>query len=120
MVEISDRVKSVVEKGDVENGAVLVFAPCSTGALASIEDEPGLVEDFKALLKKLIPEGNYKHDRIDKNARSHLRASLLKSCIVLPIVDREIVHGTWQQLFFVELDIRPRKRQVFVQLLSGK
>ncbi|HII66832.1 MAG TPA: YjbQ family protein, partial [Thermococcaceae archaeon] len=52
------------------------------------------------------------------NAHSHLRASLLGSSLVLPIVDGKVVRGVWQQIFFVELDVRPRRRRLVVQIMG--
>ncbi|WP_456421868.1 secondary thiamine-phosphate synthase enzyme YjbQ [Thermococcus sp.] len=119
LVDITAEVERVVEDSEIKNGIALVFVPGATGAIVTIEHESGLLEDFKRALKELIPKGKgYLHDRIDDNAHSHLRATLLGSSECFPVVNGRLVRGTWQQIFFVELDVRPRHRRVIVQVVG--
>ncbi len=119
LVDITAEVERVVAESGVKNGQVLVFVPGATGAIVTIEHESGLLEDFKRALRELIPKGaGYLHDRIDDNAHSHLRATLLGASECFPVVDGRLVRGTWQQIFFVELDVRPRHRRVIVQVVG--
>jgi len=119
LVDITREVERVVEESGVKNGQALVFVPGATGAIVTIEHESGLLEDFKRALRELIPKGKgYLHDRIDDNAHSHLRATLLGASECFPVVDGRLVRGTWQQIFFVELDVRPRHRRVIVQVVG--
>jgi len=119
LVDITHEVERVVRESGIENGQVLVFVPGATGAIVTIEHESGLLEDFKRALRELIPKGaGYLHDRIDDNAHSHLRATLLGASECFPVVDGRLVRGTWQQIFFVELDVRPRHRRVVVQVMG--
>ncbi len=119
LVDITREVERIVEESGIENGQTLVFVPGATGAIVTIEHESGLLEDFKRALKELVPKGKgYLHDRIDDNAHSHLRATLLGASECFPVVDGRLVRGTWQQIFFVELDVRPRHRRVMVQVMG--
>ena len=95
------------------NGIVNVFSKHSTTAICVNENENGLLNDFEKALKSLIKENDkYKHDCIDNNASSHLRAFLLGSSETLPIVDGRLDLGTWQSVFFVELDGPRRGRTI--------
>ena len=119
LVDITAEVERVVVESGVKNGHVLVFVPGATGAIVTIEHESGLLEDFRRALRELIPKGaGYLHDRIDDNAHSHLRATLLGASECFPVVDGRLIRGTWQQIFFVELDVRPRHRRVIVQVVG--
>ncbi|WP_148883297.1 secondary thiamine-phosphate synthase enzyme YjbQ [Thermococcus aciditolerans] len=119
LIDITREVERIVEESGIENGQVLVFVPGATGAIVTIEHESGLLEDFKRALRELIPKGKgYLHDRIDDNAHSHLRATLLGASECFPVVDGRLVRGTWQQIFFVELDVIPRRRRVVVQVMG--
>ncbi|TET76891.1 MAG: YjbQ family protein, partial [Candidatus Heimdallarchaeota archaeon] len=60
----------------------------------------------------------YKHDFIDSNAHSHLRASLIGPSISFSIQKKQLQLGTWQQPVFVCLDIRPRSRKVAVTVVG--
>lgn len=119
LVDITADVESFVRESGIKNGQALVFIPGATGAIVTIEHESGLLEDFKRVLKEVVPKSRgYLHDRIDNNAHSHLRATLLGPSLVLPVIDGRLVRGTWQQIFFVELDVRPRHRRVVVQVMG--
>ncbi|WP_297070648.1 secondary thiamine-phosphate synthase enzyme YjbQ [Thermococcus sp.] len=119
LVDVTSEIEGVVRESGIQNGQVLVFVPGATGAIVTIEHEPGLLEDFKGALRELVQEGKgYLHDRIDDNAHSHLRATLLGPSECFPVVDGRLVRGTWQQIFFVELDVRPRHRRVIVQVVG--
>ena len=97
----------------INNGIVNVFTKHSTSAIVINEDERGLLKDFEKVLKDIVKENeNYQHDRIDNNAASHLRAFLLGSSQTIPIVDGRLDLGTWQSIFFIELDGPRRGRTI--------
>lgn len=119
LVDITSKVEEIVGRSGIKEGQVLVFVPGATGAVVTIEHEKGLLEDFKRILKEIVPKGaGYRHDLIDNNAHSHLRATLLGPSLVLPIVEGKVVRGIWQQIFFVELDVKPRRRRLVVQVMG--
>lgn len=96
-----------INKGDgrIGDGVVNVFTRHSTSAIRINENERGLLADFEKALKDIVKEkDNYKHDFIDNNAASHIRAFLLGSSESIPIMDGRLNLGTWQSVFFIELD----------------
>jgi secondary thiamine-phosphate synthase enzyme len=119
LIDITDDVLAEVYKSSIQNGICLVSTTHTTTAIIINENEPGLLSDMFNLLNKLVPPGaGYNHDRIDNNADSHLRAMLLGSSETVPIVDGKLVLGTWQRIFFVELD-GPRQRKVSITLVKN-
>lgn len=121
MVDITDRVQHVLSNAKLSKGIAFLFVPGSTGALTTIEYEPGLLSDFPTALERLVPKGiPYEHEKRwhDGNGHSHIRASLLGPDLTVPFKDRKLLLGTWQQIVFVELDVRPRSRTVLVQLMG--
>jgi len=120
VIDITDDVKDKLKKSKIANGIVNINCIGSTGALTTCEYEPGLVKDIKELFDKLIPAGDYHHDQAwgDGNGHSHLRSSLVGPSITLPIHNRELVLGTWQQIIFIDFDNRPRQRELVVQLMG--
>jgi secondary thiamine-phosphate synthase enzyme len=97
------------------------FVPGATGGLTTVEYEPGLLEDLQALWERLAPHGEvYNHDRAwgDGNGHSHLRASLLKPDLSVPFVDGAFTLGTWQQVIFVDFDVRARQRELVLQFMG--
>lgn len=121
IIDITGMVQSIVARSGIKNGMALVFAIGSTGAITTIEYEPGLKKDLPAALERLFPRGiNYEHEKTwhDGNGHSHIRASFLKPDLCIPIVDGNLMLGTWQQIVFVELDIRKRQRRIAVQVMG--
>jgi len=121
LVDITEQVRKVVAKSGIKDGLACVFVAGATGAVTTIEYEPGLVEDLPDALERLFPKGiDYKHHIKwdDGNGHSHVRASFLKPSLTVPVVDGELPLGRWQQIIFIELDVKPRKRSLLVQVVG--
>ena len=109
IIDITRDIVAILNEINNENkineGIVNIFTKHSTSAICVNENEKGLLNDFEKVLKDLVKEkDNYKHDFIDNNAASHIRAFLLGSSETIPIVDGRLDLGTWQSIFFIELD----------------
>ncbi|MCK4928982.1 MAG: YjbQ family protein, partial [Methanosarcinales archaeon] len=79
----------------------------------------GLVADMQAALERLAPKGlEYDHNLKwgDGNGHSHIRASMLGPSLVVPFIDRRLTLGTWQQIIFIDMDNRPRSRELVLQI----
>jgi len=121
IVDITAQVQNVVRKSGIHDGLVCVFIAGSTGSVTTIEHEPGLMKDLPKALDTVAPKNRYyaHHETWhDDNGHSHVRASLMGPSTTLPIKNGELLHGTWQQLVFVELDTQPRKRNIIVQIVG--
>ncbi len=121
MHDLTGEVARIVGKSGVLTGIVQIFNVGSTAAIGAIEFEPGLTQDLPALLRRLIPPSqNYAHEQTwhDGNGHSHLQATLLGPSLTVPVRDGKLVLGTWQQIFHIECDVRPRKRTVVVTVLG--
>ena len=114
--DLTGKVHDVVRKSGVKNGLIHVFAPHATGVLILTEHEPSLDKDVKEFLEKIIPKhGNYNHP---SNAHSHLRSMLLSPDKTLPVIDSQVIFGTWQSLVFVETDVYSRERTIIMQVIG--
>ncbi len=121
IIDITEDIQKIVDKSNIKNGIICVFNPGSTGALTTIEYEPGLMKDFPETLKKIAPKNQYyNHHETwhDDNGHSHVRASLMGPSITLPVINGKIKHGTWQQIVFVELDTKNRNRNIITQIVG--
>jgi secondary thiamine-phosphate synthase enzyme len=121
IIDITDRIQRAVEGSGLETGIATIFVPGSTGALTTIEYEPGLLHDLPAALERLAPRGiDYEHERRwhDGNGHSHVRASIMGPSLTVPFNDGRLMLGTWQQIVFVELDVRHRSRDLVVQIIG--
>jgi secondary thiamine-phosphate synthase enzyme len=121
MHDLTEQVARVVSSSAIQTGTVHVFNVGSTGALGTIEFEPGLQHDLSAILDKLIPPSrHYGHEQAwrDGNGHSHLQATLLGPSLTAPIADGKLILGTWQQIFHLECDVRGRQRTVVVTVVG--
>lgn len=115
LVDITSRVESIVSQSNVKNGQCLVFVPHSTAAVLITENESGLVNDWKKLIKKLTVGETWEHNRIDDNAEAHLMSGLIGQTKILPVKNGRLQRGTWQQIFLVELDGPRSRRNIIIQ-----
>ena len=121
IINITPQVEKEVEKSNVKDGICLVFVAHSTCAITTIEYEEGAIKDLKRALEIIAPMNtNYEHCKKwgDCNGYAHIRAALMKPCLVIPIEDGKLVLGTWQQITLIDFDNRPREREVFVKIWS--
>ena len=115
-MDLTRKVHEVVKKSGIKDGLIHVFAPHATGIIILTEHEPSLDSDVKDFLERIIPKrGGYRHP---SNAHSHLRSMLLSPDKTLPVIDGQVVMGTWQSLVFVETDVYPRRRTIVMQVLG--
>ena len=121
MHDLTEQVARTVSSSGIQTGTVNVFNVGSTGAIGTIEFEPGLRQDLPAILDKLIPPSrNYGHEQAwhDGNGHSHLQATLLGPSLTVPVAEGQPVLGTWQQIFHLECDVRGRQRTVVVTVVG--
>jgi len=121
MIDITDRVVSVLERSEIENGLATVFCSGSTGAITTIEYESGVLQDLQKAIEKIVPSNiPYEHDRRwgDGNGFSHVRAALMKPSLSIPVTKGRLTLGTWQQIVFVDFDNRPRSRKIVLQVIG--
>lgn len=118
--EIIDITSKINELIDIETGLISIFSKHSTSAIVVNENEEGLLGDLEFTLDNLILDKfSYNHDRIDNNARSHLKSFLLSSSECLPIKNNKLDLGTWQSVFFIELD-GPRSNRTITLTIIGE
>ena len=121
MHEITNQVSEAVLESGIKIGIAHIFNIGSTGAIGTIEYEPGLKRDLPEILDKLIPPSRkYGHEQTwhDGNAHSHLQATLLGPSLTVPITNGKLELGTWQQIFHLECDIKPRNRKIVVTVIG--
>ena len=121
IVDITDDARSILGEVGMMDGIATLFVTGSTGSITTIEYEPGVVDDLKSALERLIPENmEYKHDQRwgDGNGHSHVRASILGPSLTVPFVGGDLQLGTWQQIIFIDLDNKPRSREILVQIIG--
>lgn len=121
MRDITRQVQAILDRSGIRTGIAHVFNVGSTAAVGTIEFEPGLEKDLPRELGRLFPPGrHYGHEAAwhDGNGHSHLQATLLGPDCTVPVQDGRLKLGVWQQLFHLECDIKPRRREVMVTIVG--
>ena len=121
MHEITREVEAIAARSNIHDGVVHVFNIGSTGIIGTIEYESGLERDFPEMLDRLIPPSReYGHELAwhDGNGHSHLQATAMGPEITVPLSEGSLMLGTWQQIFHLEADIKPRTRTIVVTVVG--
>lgn len=121
VIDLTDEISHLLRETGLTAGTATLFAPGATGAVTTLEFEPGVVHDFQQLFARIIPADDpYRHNLLlqDGNGHSHVRAGLLGPSLVIPFVNGRLTLGTWQEAVFVCFDHIPRDRKVIVQFMG--
>ena len=120
--DVTAELVKLVGKSGVRNGVLTVHMLGSTGAITTIEYESGALQDLRDALEKVAPvNGDYDHNTRwgDGNGFSHVRSALLKTSLSIPVVDGELLLGTWQQVVALNLDNRERVREIVAIVIGS-
>ena len=115
LVNITSEVAAAV--AELDPGATLchVHVPHTTAAVVVNEAaDPDVARDLAAAYQAMVPKIPFAH--AEGNSDSHLLATLLGSSVSLPLENGRLKLGTWQGVFFVDLD-GPRSRRVWVSVV---
>ncbi|CAI8005326.1 UPF0047 protein MTH_771 [Geodia barretti] len=128
-IDITEWVSGCVANSKVENGFAVVYSKHTTAAIKINENEPLLLEDMAVFLEGVAPRhAPYRHNDFEirtvnmnpdesPNGHAHLQHLLLGTSETVPILNGEMQFGTYQSIFFIELD-HPRNREVMVQVVG--
>ena len=116
IIDITEDVKSVVNKLNKKDGIILIYVPHTTAAITINENyDPMVGYDILNILDKIAPNNlNYKH--LEGNAPAHIKASLIGSSVMLILENGEIKMGKWQGILFFEFD-GPRNREIWIKVI---
>lgn len=116
MIDITDRVESIVSASGITDGDAIVFCPHTTAAITINENaDPSVPHDILLTLEQLVPQRRLGYRHSEGNSDAHCKSSLLGCSEQILIKDKSPELGTWQGVFFCEFD-GPRSRKVIVQV----
>lgn len=124
--DLTEITREVVRRSGVRHGQVTVHTPHTTTTIVLNESETGFLNDFRRFIDATVPvEGYYEHDdhevRTENlqedeylNGHAHIRQLLVGSAsVTVPVVDGEVLLGTWQKVLYAEFDQARERRVVF-------
>ena len=114
IIDITAQVSETVRNLQIAEGVCCVFVPHATAAVVVNEnDDMQIGQDLLDALERMVPEGIWRHDKVDSNGAAHLKSAILGPSEIVPVQNGRLALGTWQSIMFVELD-GPRDRKVIV------
>ena len=128
-IDITNWVSECVSESNISNGFAVVFSKHTTAAVKINENEPLLLHDMASFLEKIFTrKHDYQHNNFEirtvnmnadeaRNGHAHLQHLLLGTSETVPVINGEIQFGTYQSVFFIELD-HPRAREVMVHVVG--
>ena len=123
LINITDKIEKIIKKSGITEGIVNIFSRHTTAGIGIMEDEKGILKDFKETLEKIAPiKAHYYHNEIqdDDNGSSHLRATLFGNSVTIPFKNEKMFLGTWQKIFLIDYDTHSREREIVVSVIEGK
>ncbi len=119
LIDITREVVRFVEDSGISDGILMVSVPHATAAVIANENERGLLSDILTRIREVFPQSSdYLHNRIDDNADAHVAATFLGHSRSFPIENNQLVRGTWQNIFVVELDGPRSRREVHLNIVT--
>jgi secondary thiamine-phosphate synthase enzyme len=119
LIDLTGTIEEIVSESQVGKGLCLVHASHATAAIICNEHESGLIHDILKKVREIFPpSAGYMHDRIDDNASSHIASALIGASRTFPVEDGQLVRGTWQNIFLLELDGPRSRRTINVHVMG--
>jgi secondary thiamine-phosphate synthase enzyme len=104
-----DEALSSMTTGD---GICTIVVPHTTCAISVNENaDPDVPADLTKALRAMIPNVRFQHG--EGNSDAHLLSMIIGASLSWPYRNGRLVLGTWQGVYFVELD-GPRERKCVV------
>lgn len=115
LISITDAVRQFVRDSGVREGSCLVYCPHTTAGITINENaDPDVARDLLLGLSRAFPDRpEFRH--AEGNSAAHLKATAVGSSVTVPILNGELLFGTWQGIYFCEFD-GPRTRKFYLQI----
>ena len=116
-VDITKRVAEKVKESGIREGICVVTVAHTTAAVFVNENaDPDVQRDLLTVLERVVPR-NAKYEHAEGNGPAHVKAVLVGNSVTLAIHDGAIALGTWQGVYFTELD-GPRERNATITVIG--
>ena len=116
-LDITNYLTEILEKSGVSDGIMIVYTPHTTAGITINENaDPSVKSDMKIFFKEKVPHEDY-FRHMEGNSPSHILSTLVSPSETIIINDGKLILGTWQGIFFCELD-GPRSRKVYTKIIS--
>lgn len=119
LIDITASIENLVSQSGITTGICHVYVQGATAGIMIQENwDTSVQDDVIAVLKKLIPQGIWQHDRQDGNGDAHLKSGIVGPSETIPIIQGKPGLSTWQNIFLCEFDGPRQQRKVVVTLIG--
>ena len=120
LYEFTHKVREVVRESGVTEGLVTLFVRHTSASLLIQENaDPAVQRDLEAWLNRLVPEGDALYTHTEEgpdDMPAHIKGALTAVNLSIPVMDGEMVLGTWQGIFLWEHRHQRPTREVVVHI----
>ena len=118
IIDINKQVKDIVKDSKIKEGLCMIYVQHTSAAVIINENaDPNIMIDIIDALSKVVPQGQWKHDKIDGNGDAHIKSAILGPSETVIIDKGELQLGKWQDIMLAEFD-GPRTRTVLVKIIG--
>jgi len=117
VVDITDKVNSLLKNLKAENGICHLFTKHTTCCLTTADLDPGTDQDILEAIETMFPKGNYRHPHNPSHVGEHIMSSIIGPSLTIQVENSKLFLGTWQRVVLIELS-GPRKREIVLEFLK--
>ena len=106
---------------DGGDGLLHVFVPHATAGVAIIETGAGSEEDLAELLERTFPRDDryaHRHGSVGHGG-DHVVPAFVSPSLTVPVIDGEVLLGTWQSIVLVDPNRENNQRTVRLSFVSA-
>lgn len=119
LVDITEAAGQLLGESGLQNGILCIYAQGATGAIMIQENwDDSVQDDVVTFLRRIIPQGVWRHDEQDGNGDAHIKAGLVGPSEVVPVINGRLGLSRWQNIFFCEFDGPRNVRKIHCTFLS--
>lgn len=124
LYEITDKVQNILRESKIDEGLLTIFIQHTSASLIIQENaDPSAKRDLEYFLKKLVPHNDpgFTHTfEGPDDMPSHIKSALTQTSISIPVINGEMVLGTWQGIYLWEHRIFAHNRKLIVQVMGDE
>ena len=102
----SEVTRELTQISEIKSGICHVFIQHTSASLTINENaDPTVRKDFESYFNRAVPESRHDYIHDDEgpdDMPAHLKASLLGSSVMIPIINGKLALGTWQGIYLCE------------------
>ncbi|MSU62277.1 MAG: YjbQ family protein [Pedosphaera sp.] len=120
--DITELVAAFIHESMIQTGLVTLHLRHTSASLLIQENaDPEVRRDFERFFSRLVPDGDalFSHTAEgDDDMPAHIRTALTSVNLSIPIMEGQMVLGTWQGIYLWEHRTAPHKREIMVHLIG--